>query len=68
MDAAYDSPLGRSVPLKDKPSDYFRRQCWISGDPDERSLAGVIPYVGEDRFFWPAISRMPITRPNMFPI
>lgn len=52
MDAAFDSPLGRSVPLKNKPSDYFRRQCWISGDPDERSLAGVIPYVGEDRFFW----------------
>ena len=52
MDAVFDSPLGKSVPLMDKPSEYFRRQCWISGDPDERSLAGVIPYVGEDRFFW----------------
>ena len=52
MDAAYESPLGKSVPLKNKPSEYFRRQCWISGDPDERSVAGVIPFVGEDRFFW----------------
>jgi predicted TIM-barrel fold metal-dependent hydrolase len=52
MDAIYESPLGRSVALKERPSEYFKRQCWVSGDPDERSLAGVIPFVGEDRFFW----------------
>ena len=52
MDATYESPLGRAVPLKERPSEYFKRQCWVSGDPDERSLAGVIPFVGEDRFFW----------------
>ncbi len=52
MDATYDSPLGRSVPLKGRPSEYFKRQCWISADPDERALAGVVPFVGEDRFFW----------------
>lgn len=52
MDAVYASPLGKSVPLKHRPSEYFRRQCWVSGDPDERSVAGVIPFVGEDRFFW----------------
>ncbi|MBI3246040.1 MAG: amidohydrolase [Deltaproteobacteria bacterium] len=52
MDAVYESPIGKSVPLKHKPSAYFRRQCWVSGDPDERALAGVIPFVGEDRFFW----------------
>ncbi len=34
------------------PSCYFRRQCWISGDPDARSLPAIIPLVGEDRFFW----------------
>ena len=28
------------------------RQCWIAGDPDETSLAAIIPIVGEDRFFW----------------
>ena len=52
MDAVYESPHGKSVPLRHKPSEYFRQQCWISGDPDERSVAGVIPVVGEDRFFW----------------
>jgi predicted TIM-barrel fold metal-dependent hydrolase len=52
MDAVYESPIGKTVPLQHKPSEYFRRQCWVSGDPDERSVAGVIPFVGEDRFFW----------------
>jgi predicted TIM-barrel fold metal-dependent hydrolase len=54
MDAIYDSPQGLAVRarLKQKPSDVFKRQCWISADPDETTLAGVIPVVGEDRFFW----------------
>ena len=38
--------------MPEKPSVYFGRQCWISGDPDETSLAAVIPIVGADRFFW----------------
>ena len=52
MDAVFTSPLGRRVPLREKPSFYFQRQCWIACDPDERSLAGVIPLVGEQKFFW----------------
>jgi predicted TIM-barrel fold metal-dependent hydrolase len=52
MDAVYASPQGRTVPLKEKPSAYFRRQCWISGDPDETTLSAIAPIVGEDRFFW----------------
>ncbi len=54
MDAVYTSPQGMFVRevLKEKPSFYFRRQCWISGDPDETTLSAVIPRVGEDRFFW----------------
>lgn len=52
MDAAYDTALGRSVPLKEKPSFYFRRQCWISADPDETALAHIIEHVGSDKFFW----------------
>jgi predicted TIM-barrel fold metal-dependent hydrolase len=54
MDAVYASPQGVRVRalLKEKPSFYFRRQCWISGDPDETSLSAIIPIVGEDRFFW----------------
>ena len=52
MDAAYETPLGRSVPLKEKPSFYFQRQCWISADPDEKALRYIIDYVGPDKFFW----------------
>jgi uncharacterized protein len=52
MDAVYATPLGRNTGLSEKPSVYFQRQCWISCDPDERSLAGVIPLVGEGKFFW----------------
>ena len=52
MDATYETALGDSVPLKEKPSFYFRRQCWISGDPDETALPLIIDHVGSDRFFW----------------
>ena len=52
MDTTYATALGDNVPLKEKPSTYFKRQCWISGDPDERALAYIIDYVGDDRFFW----------------
>ena len=52
MDATYETTLGDSVPLKEKPSFYFRRQCWISGDPDETALPLIIDHVGSDRFFW----------------
>lgn len=52
MDSVFVMPQGRTVPLREKPSFYFRRQCWISADPDETTLAAIIPLVGEDRFFW----------------
>ncbi len=52
MDTTYETALGKSVPLKEKPSHYFHRQCWISGDPDEKALARIVDHVGDDRFFW----------------
>lgn len=52
MDAAYITALGKSVPLKEKPSFYFQRQCWISADPDETAVAHIIEHVGKDKFFW----------------
>jgi predicted TIM-barrel fold metal-dependent hydrolase len=52
MDAVFDTMLGRSLPLKEKPSTYFKRQCWISSDPDETALSPIIDLVGDDRFFW----------------
>ncbi|MGH7960729.1 MAG: amidohydrolase family protein [Candidatus Binatia bacterium] len=52
MDAVYKGPLGKTTQLKDLPSNHFRRQCWISADPDERALPWIIEHVGTDRFFW----------------
>ncbi|MGH8005648.1 MAG: amidohydrolase family protein [Candidatus Binatia bacterium] len=52
MDAAYLTALGKSVPLREKPSFYFQRQCWISAEPDETALAHIIEHVGTDKFFW----------------
>ncbi|HZT36694.1 MAG TPA: amidohydrolase family protein [Bryobacteraceae bacterium] len=52
MDAVYDSVIGRGVPLKEKPSFYFRRNCWISADPDEHSLPAMAELLGADKFFW----------------
>lgn len=36
------------------PSEYFRRQCWISFDPDEAMMAFTAqsPLVGADRIIW----------------
>lgn len=52
MDAVFKGPMGATTDMKELPSTYFRRQCWISADPDERALAHIIDYVGADRFFW----------------
>ncbi len=40
--------------LKLAPSEYFRRQCWISFDPDESTLAFTArsPLVGAERIVW----------------
>jgi predicted TIM-barrel fold metal-dependent hydrolase len=51
MDALYEVPINRA-PLKNPPSHYIRTQSWFSADPDERALAGLIRFIGEDRFFW----------------
>jgi uncharacterized protein len=52
MDALKRGPLGVTFPLRELPSEYVRRQCWISADPDERALPPIIDYVGADRFLW----------------
>jgi len=52
MDSVFVMPQGRTVPLREPPSFYFKRQCWISADPDETTLAAIIPLVDPDRFFW----------------
>jgi predicted TIM-barrel fold metal-dependent hydrolase len=50
LDKRYEH-LGQTMGeyLKMRPSDYFKRQCWISFDPDEVSLAFSAAEVGADR-------------------
>jgi predicted TIM-barrel fold metal-dependent hydrolase len=52
-DAVFTGTLiGGGVPLAHKPSYYFKRQCLISGDPDETVISLIADYVGADRFLW----------------
>jgi len=37
-----------SAPLPATPSEYYARQCYISADPDERVLPGIIDAIGDD--------------------
>jgi uncharacterized protein len=52
MDEVFHGPLGRTTKMKEPPSHYFKRQCWISADPDEKAVSRIIDFVGADRFFW----------------
>lgn len=53
LDAVYGATfIGSRVPLREKPSFYFRRQCYISADPDERTIPALMELYGADRFFW----------------
>jgi uncharacterized protein len=48
----YRVPIGKTTMMKESPSTYFQRQCWISADPDEKTVTSVIKVVGSERFFW----------------
>ena len=53
IDAVYGHTwLGERVPLKHRPSDYFRERIWISCDPDERTIPALAERFGVDRFLW----------------
>jgi len=40
------------TPLKRLPSEYFKRQCLISAEPDESITAAVAQHLGEDHVIW----------------
>lgn len=52
MDALYSGSLRVTMPLRERPSVYVRRQCWIAADPDESFLPAVVDIVGGDRVLW----------------
>ena len=43
---------GFPTALKLRPSEYFRRQCVISADPDETLTAPVVSHLGDDYVIW----------------
>ena len=52
MDAVAETLTGRGAQLSLRPSELFRRQCFISGDPDETAAPHIIDHVGADCFLW----------------
>lgn len=53
MDHHFDGIYGRFVPwLRARPSEYFRRQGWISFEPDERTLVPLAGLIGPERIVW----------------
>lgn len=52
LDSHYEK-LGFLAPwLKMKPSEYFKRQCCISFDPDEHTLKTTVEILGPDNIVW----------------
>jgi predicted TIM-barrel fold metal-dependent hydrolase len=51
-DAVFETISGRGAKLSAPPSEIFRRQCFISGDPDETAAPHIVEHVGADHFVW----------------
>ena len=50
---AVSDPVGLGdTPMKLLPSEYFKRQCLISAEPDESITAAVAQHLGEDYVIW----------------
>lgn len=50
LDAKYER-FG-SATMKERPSEYFRRNVWAVCDPDERSIDSQCDLLGEDKLLW----------------
>ena len=52
MDSHWETWSNLLPGVKMKPSDYFKRQCFIAMDPDDEVAAAVVKQVGEDVMVW----------------
>ncbi len=52
FEALFRAMNRRGAASRPTASDYFRRQCFISGDPDETAAPYTIDHVGADCFMW----------------
>jgi predicted TIM-barrel fold metal-dependent hydrolase len=51
-DALMETHWAADMQVSLAPSEYFRRQCFISADPDEVALAEIVERVGPECFTW----------------
>jgi predicted TIM-barrel fold metal-dependent hydrolase len=49
---AMDAATRREPDANLLPSEYFKRQCWISGEPDEKAFSFTARMLGADRMVW----------------
>ena len=47
-----ETVIKHTVSMRLPASDYFRRQCFISCDPDETAAPLIVDHVGADGFIW----------------
>jgi predicted TIM-barrel fold metal-dependent hydrolase len=52
MDRHFDDQGFNDSGLKTRPSDLFRRNCWISFEPVEGSLKVLAEYIGPNKILW----------------
>src|SRR5260221_481805 len=52
LDHQVDSYAGYAPRMHLTPSEYFARQCWVSFEIDEATLAALVPFVGAERIVW----------------
>jgi predicted TIM-barrel fold metal-dependent hydrolase len=52
MDQHFEEQNSDQTGLKTRPSELFRRNCWISFEPVEGSLAVLADYIGPSRILW----------------
>jgi predicted TIM-barrel fold metal-dependent hydrolase len=52
MDRHFDDQGFNDSGLKNRPSDIFRKQCWISFEPVEGCLHALADYVGPNKIMW----------------
>jgi predicted TIM-barrel fold metal-dependent hydrolase len=52
LDHQVDSYAGYAPRMRLTPSEYFARQCWVSFEIDEATLAALAPFVGAERIIW----------------
>ncbi len=46
---AWRGPVGECPEITREPSEYFKRQCWVSVECDEKTVGSVIEHLGDDR-------------------